>query len=332
MNDFEIPLQKSFSYDVCLSFAGEDRPYVSQVAQALKERGITFFYDEDEQADLWGKDLYEHFAYIYGQAARYCILFASHHYARKHWTTHERENAQARALKETKEYILPARFDDTQIPGLPATVGYVNLATMEPESLAELISKKVEGRERHEFLPLDADVLCETLGIEDTADEMKDRAITSAVGFLHALRRTTRDERWIVMKTFFLGCTHELPENIHIDVDLLRRATDLPRQKIVDTVGGLRALGIYAYLRDNEDSNDGFDPPYLPDSDPQTLALEFHHTSGNPPGNATAVANAMVSVYREDFCEEHAMAFLMRLDFSQLSSKTRKNHEDLHEE
>ena len=42
-------------YDVALSFAGEDRPYVQQVAQRLVESGIKVFYDDFEKVDLWGK-------------------------------------------------------------------------------------------------------------------------------------------------------------------------------------------------------------------------------------------------------------------------------------
>lgn len=87
-----------FSYDVALSFAGEQRAYVEKVAAALRRRGIRPFYDDYEQAVLWGKDLYEHLDWVYQKAARYCVLFASEAYARKVWTTHERRSAQARAL------------------------------------------------------------------------------------------------------------------------------------------------------------------------------------------------------------------------------------------
>jgi hypothetical protein len=64
---------------------------------------------------------------VYRKLARYCVLFASADYARKVWTNHERRSAQARALRERSEYVLPARFDDTEIPGLSSTVGYIDL-------------------------------------------------------------------------------------------------------------------------------------------------------------------------------------------------------------
>lgn len=106
-----------FKYDVCLSFAGEQRDYVAEVAQRLIDAGVRVFYDDAEKIDLWGKDLYVHLDWIYRKAARYCVLFASDDYAKKVWTNHERQSAQARAIEENTEYILPVRFDDTEVPG-----------------------------------------------------------------------------------------------------------------------------------------------------------------------------------------------------------------------
>jgi TIR domain len=135
-----------YDYDACLSFAGERRAYVEEVAEALRERGLRVFYDGYEQATLWGKDLYSHLARVYGEAARYCVLFVSAEYAEKVWTNHERRSAQARALRENVEYILPARFDDTELPGLLPTIGYVDLRHLAPSELAALIAEKVGPR------------------------------------------------------------------------------------------------------------------------------------------------------------------------------------------
>jgi hypothetical protein len=134
-------------YDVALSYASEDRDYVEEVAAALKQKGITFFYDRDENqaVDLWGKNLYQHLTEVYSKRARYTVVFISQHYAKKRWTSHEIESAQARAFIENREYVLPARFDDTEIPGLLPTVAYVALKDISPVRLAEMIARKVES-------------------------------------------------------------------------------------------------------------------------------------------------------------------------------------------
>jgi hypothetical protein len=44
------------AYEVVLSFAGEDRRYVEQVAEFLKANDFTLFYDNYEEASLCGQE------------------------------------------------------------------------------------------------------------------------------------------------------------------------------------------------------------------------------------------------------------------------------------
>ena len=130
-------------YDVALSFAGEDRAYVDKVAHALRDNGIKVFYDLFEETNLWGKDLYTYLTEIYQRRARFTVMFISEAYGKKVWTDHERRAAQARAFQESQEYILPARFDETEISGVLPTVGYISLRDRSPEEFASIISKKL---------------------------------------------------------------------------------------------------------------------------------------------------------------------------------------------
>ena len=59
-----------FQYDVCLSFAGKQRPYVERVAKALRSQGVRVFFDDYEAAHLWGKDLFAHLDEVYGHLGR----------------------------------------------------------------------------------------------------------------------------------------------------------------------------------------------------------------------------------------------------------------------
>ncbi len=134
------------TYDVVLSFAGEDREYVDKVAASLVSRGVRVFYDKYEEVELWGKDLYKHLSEVYRSGGTYCVIFASKAYAEKLWAKHELRSAQARALEENREYILPARFDDTEIPGILSTTACLGLQDRSPEELASAIEKKVRPR------------------------------------------------------------------------------------------------------------------------------------------------------------------------------------------
>jgi hypothetical protein len=131
------------AYEVVLSFAGEDREYVEQVAEHLRAHSVRCFYDKFEEVDLWGKDLVEYFDRVYRGTARYCVMFISEHYEKKIWTIHERRSALAKAIQEKQEYILPARFDDTEIPGIRPTVGYVSLKDKTPQQFGDLILLKL---------------------------------------------------------------------------------------------------------------------------------------------------------------------------------------------
>lgn len=138
-----------YEYEIALSFAGEDRAYVEQVAAYLKQHKIKVFYDKYETIDLWGKNLYDHLQDIYKKKSKYVVVFISKHYAEKLWTNHERKSMQARAFEENEEYILPARFDNTEIPGILPTVGYINLNNCSPQEFSALIEAKLGGRKEY---------------------------------------------------------------------------------------------------------------------------------------------------------------------------------------
>ena len=42
--------------------------------------------------------------------------------------------------------MLPARFDDTELPGLGLTIGYIDLAEFAPATLVDLLAEKLGSR------------------------------------------------------------------------------------------------------------------------------------------------------------------------------------------
>ncbi len=59
------------------------------------------------------------------------------------WTKLERRSALAKALQEKKVYVLPARFDNTELPGLLPTVAFVELRNETPQTFAQKIIRKL---------------------------------------------------------------------------------------------------------------------------------------------------------------------------------------------
>lgn len=132
-----------FKYDVAVSFTGEDRALVEELVNILASNNISVFYDSWEQAKLWGKDLYQYLDMIYSQAAQYCVIFVSRHYVEKAWTKHELKSAQARAFQQNSEYILPIKLDDTELPGIPRTIGYIDIRHIKIDKIANLLIEKL---------------------------------------------------------------------------------------------------------------------------------------------------------------------------------------------
>ena len=130
-------------YEIALSFAGEEREYVEKVARALQSRGIEVFYDEFEQVSLWGADLVEVFHDVFENRANLAVMFISEHYVKKSWPTHERRSILSRAIRERSHYVLPVRFDETPVPGLPTSIGFVRARGYGPEELAVMIGEKI---------------------------------------------------------------------------------------------------------------------------------------------------------------------------------------------
>lgn len=130
-------------FDVALSFAVEDCAFVERVADTLKQNEVHVFYYQDEEVAFWGKDLGDALDKIYRQRSKYVVIFISKYYAGKMWTNHERRSAFARAIEEKREYVLPARFDDTELENLPPTIAYIDLRKETPESFARKIIKKL---------------------------------------------------------------------------------------------------------------------------------------------------------------------------------------------
>src|SRR2546426_1096610 len=93
---------RTYKYEVCLSFAGEDRATARKLATALKRRGRSVFYDESEKLKLWGKDLFNYLYGIYSDQSRFCVILFSENYLKKVWTNHELKAAQSRTLKEKR--------------------------------------------------------------------------------------------------------------------------------------------------------------------------------------------------------------------------------------
>ena len=311
--------ERFFRYEVGLSFAGEQREYVTTVAGELKSRGIRVFFDDYEKGTLWGKDLYAHLSDIYENMCRYCVIFISKDYAAKVWPNQERKSAQSRAVREKQEYILPAKFDDTPVPGLLDTIAYIDLTQTSPSNLCDLIDEKLAKHTRSHYLPPSLDRLFDRLGIEGDC-MAQDDAQLRAEAFLEVLQRMTRDERRAVISLIRFACPADLPDNLHINADLLQRYTGQSIPSLKRLLGGVRSLGIICAIREESECHTDLPGLVLGKSDLFFLEWVDLSDSGNYP--ELLVVREMIEGAIEDVCDNCGAGYLERLDFSQLATVT----------
>ena len=128
---------------MALSFASEQRDYIEKVKDELLKAELRVFYDGDKPAELWGTCLNEKLNEVYLDQSRFCILFISAEYAKKTWMRPERQNVHNRTFGDDRDYFLVARFDNTEIEGLPSTMSYIDLRFFTPEQFAQIVIEKV---------------------------------------------------------------------------------------------------------------------------------------------------------------------------------------------
>src|SRR4051812_20820243 len=105
-------------YDLAVSFAGEQRPYVEEFVEECRRRKLTVFYDLDQTVDYWGRNFIFEFRKVYGGGQpRFVVPFISADYLAKPYPMDEFAAAVEQAFQRGAEgYILPVIFGDVTVP------------------------------------------------------------------------------------------------------------------------------------------------------------------------------------------------------------------------
>ena len=213
------------------------------------------------------------------------------------------------------DYLLPVRFDNTEVPGLSPTIGYLDGTLLSPEELANLITRKVKRRPRESYLPPFPNRLFAALEIEPADEDAELRALSQAEAFLGALVGLNDDERELVISILGSGCTCSLPDSIHIPMEHLVRQLEWTGERFLGAYRSLRRLPEFSFSGLYDSSTSG-------ESDSLDLVLGWEpRTPVAPPGPATDVANAMIREAGYQSCWDCHSKALKRLDFSRTSSK-----------
>ncbi|WP_287600140.1 TIR domain-containing protein [Thiothrix sp.] len=133
-------------FQVALSFPGEHRDYVSQVADglALALGRDRVFYDRWYTAELAQVDMDVLLQSFYHEHAELIVPFLCVDYERKEWCGLEWRAIKDLIKQKQHQEIMPMRFDNTPIPGFYGTDGYVDLNDHTPAEIVQLILQRLE--------------------------------------------------------------------------------------------------------------------------------------------------------------------------------------------
>lgn len=137
-------------FAVSLSYARERRPFVEKVRDELrrllddelKQTDQEIFYDDDYAHEAAGQNMDTWLQTIYRDQSELVAVFLCDKYIEKKWCGVEWGAINELSHKDRRR-VLPIRFNDTPIPGVPSMQGYINAENKTPEEVAKLIVRRL---------------------------------------------------------------------------------------------------------------------------------------------------------------------------------------------
>lgn len=130
-------------FQVALSFPGEKRGYVAQVAQGLSDAGIDVFYDRLYEAELALPDFDIDLQTVYHENSELIVVFICEEYKQKEWCGLEWRVIRDLIKKKRAAAIMFMRFDDAELPGMFSIDGYVDLRERTPAEAVEMVRRRL---------------------------------------------------------------------------------------------------------------------------------------------------------------------------------------------
>ena len=132
-------------FDVALSFPGESRAFIEEIAGALEGRlgPDRYFYDNNYKAQLARPSLDVLLQDIYRNRSKLIVVFLGGNYQHKEWCGIELRAIHEIILERGYDRIMFVRLDDGAVDGVFKTDGYVDARQHNPAEIAHFIQQRV---------------------------------------------------------------------------------------------------------------------------------------------------------------------------------------------
>lgn len=139
------PLPSSQRFQIALSFPGESRARVQQIADNLtvsvpKE---SILYDRWLQSELARPNLDIYLTDLYKKDSLLLVFFLSGHYGQKEWCGLEWRVARDLLKQKQDQRLMPLRLDDAEIPGLHSIDGYLDIRDLSDAQVTNAILERL---------------------------------------------------------------------------------------------------------------------------------------------------------------------------------------------
>lgn len=122
-----------YKYDIALSYAGEQKAYVSRVCRILKMKGLSVFFADDQQEELTGIDMTTKFYDVFHNQCFLIAAFVSDEYLKKDITMHEATIGKMRSREEKRNCLIPVYFGEARLPDFNPDINYLSAKKPEAE-------------------------------------------------------------------------------------------------------------------------------------------------------------------------------------------------------
>jgi hypothetical protein len=133
-------------FRIALSFPGEHRSFVEQIASHLADQvgWQRVLYDKYHEAELARADLDTYLQRLYHDQSELIVVFLCADYERKEWCGLEWRAIRDLIKGPRKSDVMFLRFDDTTMPGLFSIDGYVAIENRSPQEVGDLILQRLD--------------------------------------------------------------------------------------------------------------------------------------------------------------------------------------------
>lgn len=134
---------RTFRYDVAISFLAQDEALAIGLADRLRERMSVFVYSE-RQKELAGKDGLEAFTRVFRSDSRVCVILYREGWGKTKWTRVEETAIKDRAFDEGWDFLLVVALSRDGAPKwLPATKIWLGFERFGSDGLAAVVDARV---------------------------------------------------------------------------------------------------------------------------------------------------------------------------------------------